>query len=123
MNSAMDANKAERRPWWRRADLLSLGALLLLLGWAVPRAWRGFANALDVRPPSEVLFTGLDDSAQSMLARSIEAGAPLLFFRLACRAFSENFLSEKVALPSVRGYNEFVRGSSLEKQEKEYRYA
>ena len=75
----MEANQAERRPWWKRADLLSLGALLLLVVWAAPLAWRGLSDAMDVRPPGEVLFTGLDDSAQSMLARSIEAGAPLVY--------------------------------------------
>jgi hypothetical protein len=64
------------RPWWKRADLLSLGALLLLVVWAVPAAWRCLDGG---DPPGEVLFTGLDDSAQSMLARSIEAGAPLVY--------------------------------------------
>ncbi|MBQ6102336.1 MAG: hypothetical protein IJL06_01555 [Kiritimatiellae bacterium] len=78
-DSAADAPPAAqepRRPWWRRADLLSLGALLLLAVWAVPAAWRGLAEG---RPPGEVYFTGLDDSAQSMLARSLEAGAPLVY--------------------------------------------
>ena len=45
----MEANQAERRPWWKRADLLSLGALLLLVVWAAPLAWRGLSDAADVR--------------------------------------------------------------------------
>ena len=70
---------APSKPWWSRADFLSLVALLLLLVWAAPLVWSRVSDALDVRPPGEVLFTGLDDSAQSMLARSIERGAPLVY--------------------------------------------
>jgi len=51
----------------------------MLLVWGAPLLWNRVSDALDVRPPGEVLFTGLDDSAQSMLARSIERGAPLVY--------------------------------------------
>ena len=75
----MPEDEKPRRPWWRRADILSLGALLLLVIWAAPLVWSRAADAMEVRPPGEVLFTGLDDSAQSMLARSLEDGAPLVY--------------------------------------------
>lgn len=70
---------APHRPRWRRVDFVGCAIVLLLLGWAAPLVWNRVSDALDVRPPGEVLFTGLDDSAQSMLARSIERGAPLVY--------------------------------------------
>lgn len=70
---------APHRPRWRRVDFVGCAIVLLLLVWAAPLVWNRVSDALDVRPPGEVLFTGLDDSAQSMLARSIERGAPLVY--------------------------------------------
>ena len=70
---------APRRSRWRRVDFVGCAIVLLLLVWAAPLVWSRVSDALDVRPPGEVLFTGLDDSAQSMLARSIERGAPLVY--------------------------------------------
>jgi len=70
---------APRRLRWRRVDFVGCAIVLLLLVWAAPLVWNRVSDALDVRPPGEVLFTGLDDSAQSMLARSIERGAPLVY--------------------------------------------
>ena len=70
---------APPRPRWRRVDFVGCAIVLLLLVWAAPLVWNRVSDALDVRPPGEVLFTGLDDSAQSMLARSIERGAPLVY--------------------------------------------
>ena len=72
-------SSAPPKPWRRRIDFVGCAVLLLLLVWGAPLAWRSLAGALDIPLPGEVLFTGLDDSAQSMLARSIARGAPLVF--------------------------------------------
>jgi len=76
---APDATDAAARP----ADAPRRSALCRLGGFAVFLAYlAGLSlvfSALRPRdPPGEVFFTGLDDSAQTALARSLRAGAPLV---------------------------------------------